>query len=110
MRASEADAGASGRSPEERIAALVVLTLAAWAAACWVVDRLYALYVRAPLRMAEELAATLAHSALRVSEHGAGELRLLGQAVNQLLALREARENDVAERGPRSPRLARRGT
>ncbi|MEF8698381.1 MAG: exonuclease domain-containing protein [Candidatus Accumulibacter sp. UW26] len=96
MWASEA--GTSERSPEERIAALVVLTLAAWAAAGWGVNRFYALYLRAPLRMAEELAATLAHSALRVSEQEASELRLLGQAANQLLALREARENDVAER------------
>ena len=98
MLAGEADASGGGRTPEERIVALVVLTLAAWAVSCWVIFRLCALYVSAPLRMAEELAATLAHSSLRVSGHGAGELAVLGQAANQLLALHEARENDVAER------------
>jgi DNA polymerase-3 subunit epsilon len=98
MLAGEADASGSGRTPEERIVALVVLTLAAWAVSCWVIFRLCELYVSAPLRMAEELAATLAHSSLRVSGHGAGELAVLGQAANQLLALHEARENDVAER------------
>jgi DNA polymerase-3 subunit epsilon len=98
MLAGEADGSGGGRTPEERIVALVVLTLAACAVSCWIIFRLYALYVSAPLRMAEELAATLAHGSLRVSAHGAGELQVLGQAANQLLALHEARENDVAER------------
>jgi DNA polymerase-3 subunit epsilon len=98
MLAGEADGSGGGRTPEERIVALVVLTLAACAVSCWMIFRLYALYVSAPLRMAEELAATLAHGSLRVSTHGAGELQVLGQAANQLLALHEARENDVAER------------
>ena len=98
MLAGEADGSGGGRTPEERIVALVVLTLAACAVSCWMIFRLYALYVSAPLRMAEELAATLAHGSLRVSAHGAGELQVLGQAANQLLALHEARENDVAER------------
>ncbi len=98
MLAGEADASGGGRTAEERIVALVVLTLAACAVSCWVVFRLCALYVSAPLRMAEELAATLAHGSLRVSGHGAGELQVLGQAANQLLTLHEARENDVAER------------
>jgi len=98
MLAGEADGSGGGRTPEERIVALVVLTLAACAVSCWMIFRLYALYVSAPLRMAEELAATLAHGSLRVNAHGAGELQVLGQAANQLLALHEARENDVAER------------
>jgi DNA polymerase-3 subunit epsilon len=98
MLAGEADASGGGRTPEERIVALVVLTLAACAVSCWVIFRLCALYVSAPLRMAEELVATLAHSTLRVSVQGTGELAVLGQAANQLLALHEARENDVAER------------
>jgi hypothetical protein len=79
MLAGEADGSGGGRTPEERIVALVVLTLAACAVSCWVIFRLYALYVSAPLRMAEELAATLAHGSLRVSAHGAGELQVLGR-------------------------------
>jgi len=98
MLAGEADAGGNGRSTEERMVALGALVLAACALSCWGVYRLDALYAGAPLRMAEELKATLAHSGLRLAEQGASELRLLAQAANQLLDVREARENDVAER------------
>ena len=100
MLASEADASGGGRTQEERIVALLVLTLAACALSCWVVYQLHERYVGAPLRMAEELAAALAHSGLRLGEgeYGAEELRVLAHAANQLLALREARENDVAQR------------
>ena len=98
MLASEADTSGGGRTPEERAVALLVLAMAACALSCWVVYQLHELYLRPPLRMAEELTAALAHSGLRLGEYGADELRVLGQAANQLLALREARENDVAER------------
>jgi DNA polymerase-3 subunit epsilon len=99
MLASEADASGGGRTPEERIVALVVLTLAACAVSCWVIYSLYGLYVSAPLRMAEELAATAAHRGLRLlGEYGAEELRVLVQAANQVLAVRDALEVDVAER------------
>ena len=98
MLASEADAGGGGRSVEERIVALVVLTLVAGALGCWVVARLHALHVGAPLRLAEELAAAVAHGGVRLPEEGSQELRLLVQAINQLLGVRDALERDVAER------------
>jgi DNA polymerase-3 subunit epsilon len=99
MLASEADASGGGRTSEERIVALVVLALAACAVSCWVIYSLYGLYVSAPLRMAEELAATAAHRGLRLlGEYGAEELRVLVQAANQVLAVRDALEADVAER------------
>ena len=98
MLASEADASGGGRTPEERFVALLVLTLAVCALSCWVVYQLHDRYAAASLRMAEELAAALAHSGLRLGDYDAEELRVLAQAANQLLALREARENDVAQR------------
>jgi DNA polymerase-3 subunit epsilon len=98
MLAGEPDASGVGRSAAERIVVLIVLLLLASACCCWVIVRLHDLYAASPLRMAEEVTATLAHSGLRVGEQGAAELRVLAQAVNQLLALREASENDVAER------------
>ncbi|MEF8755996.1 MAG: exonuclease domain-containing protein [Accumulibacter sp.] len=98
MLAGEPDAAGVGRSPEERVVVLVVLLLLAGTFCCWVIARLHELYAASPLRMAEEVTATLAHGALRVAEQGASELRVLAQAVNQLLVLREANENDVAAR------------
>jgi DNA polymerase-3 subunit epsilon len=98
MLASEADASGSGRTAEERIVVLLVLLLVACAISFWVTYRLHELYVSAPLRMAEELAAAVAHSGLRLGEYAAGELQVLGKVGNQLLSLREAHEKDVAER------------
>jgi len=98
MFASEAGPEGGGRAPEERLVALFAVVAVACATVCAVVYRLYALYVAAPLRLAEELAATSAHSGLRVGEHGASEVRVLGQAANQVLAVRDALERDVAER------------
>ncbi|WP_300454372.1 exonuclease domain-containing protein [Accumulibacter sp.] len=94
MAASEA----GGRTIEERVVALAVLALVAAALACWVLARLYHRYVGATLRLAEELAAKAAHSGLRLPEQGAEELRALAQAANQLLAVRDTLERDVAER------------
>ncbi|MEF8714985.1 MAG: exonuclease domain-containing protein [Accumulibacter sp.] len=98
MLASEAGASGGGRTSEERIVVLLVLLLAACACSFGVIYRWYERYVNAPLRMAEELATALAHSGLRLGEYPASELQVLGKVVNQLLALREAREQDVAER------------
>jgi len=90
--------GAGGRTPEERVAMLCVLVLVGCALGCWALIRLHALYVSAPLRMAEELLATVAYGRLRLPDEGASELRALGRAANQLLAVRDALEADVAER------------
>ena len=98
MLASEADASGSGRTAEERIVVLLVLLLVACAISFWVTYRLHERYVSAPLRMAEELAAAVAHSGLRLGEYAASELQVLGKVGNQLLSLREAHEKDVAER------------
>ena len=98
MLVSEADASGGGRTAEERIVVLLVLLFAACACSFWVIYRLYERYVNAPLRMAEELATALTHSDLRLGEYAASELQVLGKVANQLLALREARELDVAER------------
>lgn len=98
MLASEAGASGGGRTAEERIVVLLVLLLAACACSFGVIYRWYERYVNAPLRMAEELATALAHSGLRLGEYRASELQVLGKAVNQLLTLRETREQDVAER------------
>ena len=62
MLASEAGESGGGRTPEERVVALVVVALAGAALGCWALIRLHALYVAAPLRMAEELAATVAYN------------------------------------------------
>ena len=98
MLASEADAGGGGRTPEERIVALVVVALGACTVICWGLVKLHALYVSAPLRMAEDLLATVAHGGLRLPEEGSEELRVLARAANQLLGVRDALEHDVAER------------
>ena len=98
MLASEAGESGGGRTPEERVVALVVVALAGAALGCWALIRLHALYVAAPLRMAEELAATVAYNGLRLPEQSAPELRVLAHAANQLLSVRDALEEDVAER------------
>jgi DNA polymerase-3 subunit epsilon len=98
MWVTEADGRAGGWSAEGRIFVLLLLTLAGAGGAYLVIAGWYARYVNGPLRMAEDLAAVATHSGLRLPEQVTPELRLLGQAVNQLLALREALENDVAER------------
>ncbi len=98
MLISEGGAGSGGRSPEERVAMLAVLVFAGCALGCFVLIRLYGLYVSAPLRMAEELSAMVSHGRLRLVEEGSSELQLLARAVNQLLAVRDTLETDVAER------------
>ncbi|HCV13645.1 MAG TPA: DNA polymerase III subunit epsilon, partial [Candidatus Accumulibacter sp.] len=85
MLAGAPDAAGVGRTAEERVVVLVVLLLFASAFCGWLIVWLHDLYAASPLRMAEEVTATMAHSDLRVGEQGAAELRVLAQAVNQLL-------------------------
>ena len=80
------------------IAAVVVVTLTACVFAGSALRSLYALYLRAALRMAEEVDALVSHSGVRLAEYGSVELRALGRAVNQLAAARDALELDVAGR------------
>ncbi|WP_291991535.1 exonuclease domain-containing protein [Candidatus Accumulibacter sp. ACC003] len=97
MRLTEGDAG-GGWSPGGRIFLLLLLTLAGCALSYRLIALLYARYVNAPLRMAEDLAAMTAHSGLRLPEAASEELRALALAANHLLASRDALESDVAER------------
>ena len=53
--------------------------------------------VRAPLRLAEEVATVVADASRRVTMVGGGELGVLAQAINELAAAREALQHDVAE-------------
>ena len=98
MRLTESDGGSGGWSPGGRIFVLLLLALFICAVAYRVIARLYARYVNTPLRMAEDLAAMTAHGGLRLPEPVGEEMRALAQAANQLLAARDALENDVAER------------
>ncbi|MCU0694090.1 MAG: cell wall metabolism sensor histidine kinase WalK, partial [Polyangiaceae bacterium] len=98
LLAGAPDGGAGGSAFADRLVKLIPVVLIASGAACWVLFRIDALYVQAPLRMAEQLAATLPHTGLRVGRYEAPELEQLAQTANQLLAQREAEHNDVAER------------
>lgn len=88
----------TGGAFADRLVKLIPVVLVASGTACWVLFRLDALYVQATLRMAEQLAAALAHSDLRVGRYQAPELEQLAKTANQLLAQREADRDDVAER------------
>ncbi|TLD44906.1 MAG: DNA polymerase III PolC-type [Accumulibacter sp.] len=88
----------TGGTFADTVVKLIPVVLVASGTACWVLFRLDALYVQATLRMAEQLAAALAHSDLRVGRYQAPELEQLAKTANQLLAQREADRDDVAER------------
>jgi DNA polymerase-3 subunit epsilon len=98
MWVTEADGSGGGWSAAGRIFVLLLLTLAGAGGAYLVIAGCYTRYVNGPLRMAEDLAAVTTHSGLRLPEPATPELRALGQAANQLLAVRDALERDVAER------------
>ena len=85
-------------SPSDRNAALAMLTLVAGGLVWFVLHALHERYVRAPLRMAEEVDVAEANSALRIGDYGAPELLMLGRAINRLAEVREALEQDVAGR------------
>ncbi len=82
----------------DRLAALLMMTLAACALAFVVIRELHAQYVHATLRVAEETGALVAHGGVRLSEYGSPELRAVAQAVNRLAAARDALTNDVEGR------------
>jgi DNA polymerase-3 subunit epsilon len=92
------DTGAVPLSLADRVAAIGMVALLACAVAALVLNVLYSRYVRASLRLAEEAGALVAHGGARVGDFAAPELQALGQAVNRLLGVRDALENDVAER------------
>ncbi|MCM8613670.1 exonuclease domain-containing protein [Accumulibacter sp.] len=89
--------GAGDDALAGRLAKLIPVLLIASGAGCWLWFKLDTQYVQAPLRMAEQLAATLPHAGLRVGRYEAPELDQLAQVVNQLLAQREADRSEVAE-------------
>jgi DNA polymerase-3 subunit epsilon len=93
----EPTGGADGDALASRLLKLIPVLLIASGVGCWLSFKLDALYVQAPLRMAEQLAATLPHAGLRVGRCEAPELEQLAQVVNQLLAQREADRSEVAE-------------
>lgn len=75
----------AGGAFADRLVKLIPVVLVASGTACWVLFRLDALYVQATLRMAEQLAAALARSDLRVGRYQAPELEQLAKTANQLL-------------------------
>ncbi|MBL0208063.1 MAG: DNA polymerase III subunit epsilon [Propionivibrio sp.] len=89
--------GSDPSAAEGRIFGVVVLTLAS----CWLawvlISVLHDRYLRAALRMAEEVDAVIS-SGTRLGEYGSTELRVLGRAVNRLAAARDLLAGDVAMR------------
>jgi len=83
---------------EGRIVGVVMLTLAACGLVGSMVSELHARYVRATLRMAEEVDALVSSGGARLGEYGSSELQVLGRAVNRLAEARELLAGDVAAR------------
>lgn len=98
MRVSSGDAGEAGMRFGDRVAAILMVTAFACVLAGSALRELYARYVRATLRLAEEAGALAAHGGVRVGDYAAAELREVARAVNQLAGVRDALESDVAER------------
>lgn len=92
------DADGGGLTREASIVASTMIVLAAGALAWSMLRSAHALYLRAPLRMAEEVDALVANSGARIGDYAADELRALAQAVNKLAGARQALEGDVAQR------------
>jgi DNA polymerase-3 subunit epsilon len=82
----------------DRVAALVMLTLLACALAVAALRELHARYLRASLRLAEEVGALVAHGGVRIGDYAAAELSAVARAINQLATVRDALESDVAGR------------
>lgn len=92
------DAEGGGLTREASVVASAMLVLAACALAWSALCHAHALYLRAPLRMAEEVDALVGNSGARIGDYGADELRALAQAVNRLADERQSLEGDVAAR------------
>lgn len=91
------EGGSDTSATEGRVFGVVALTLVS----CWlawsVISVLHDRYLRAALRMAEEVDAVIS-SGTRLGEYGSTELRVLGRAVNRLAAARDLLAGDVAMR------------
>jgi DNA polymerase-3 subunit epsilon len=101
VRLMQLDLGGTGEavlSFSDRVVIILMVAALACALACTVLRKVYYLYVRASLRLAEEAGALVAHCGVRVSDYAAPELQAIAQAVNQLASVRDALENDVAGR------------
>jgi DNA polymerase-3 subunit epsilon len=98
MRASGVGGGEAALSLGDRLAATLMLTLLAGGSAFVALRELYARYIRASLRLAEETGALVAHSGVRIGDYTAPELSAIARAVNQLAAVRDALESDMEGR------------
>lgn len=93
---ADVGSGEGAMSAADRNAAIAMVVLAAGGLVWLVLQQAHERYVRAALRMAEELDVAEADSARRVGEAGAAELVALAHGINRLAAAREALEHDVA--------------
>lgn len=90
-------AGIDPTTVEGRVFAVVTLTLFFCALAWSLISRFHSDFLRAALRMAEEVDAAIS-SGTRLGEYGSAEMRVLGRAINRLVAARDLLAGDVAER------------
>ncbi len=95
---ADVESGEGAMSAADRNAAIALVVLAAGGLVWLVLQQAHERYIRAALRMAEELDVAEADGALRVGESGASELAALARGINRLAAAREALEHDVAGR------------
>lgn len=81
----------------ERVGLVVFVLLLALFAFGMALDFIYRRYVRAPLKMREQVKVMLgAHPSARLPVEGPSELRKLAEAINQLAEQRDALERDIA--------------
>ncbi|MFZ4538568.1 exonuclease domain-containing protein [Propionivibrio sp.] len=83
---------------EGRIVGMVLLTMFSCVLVGSVVFELHGRYLRATLRMAEEVDALVSSGSVRLGEYGSAELQVLGRAINRLAADRELLAGDVSAR------------
>lgn len=91
-----ATAGEELALTEATVAVTLMLGLLSLIASTAAVRALFARYVLAPLRLAEETGTLVADSKRRLTANGSGELRALAAAINELANSRAALEEDVA--------------
>ncbi|SMF29597.1 3'-5' exonuclease [Pseudogulbenkiania subflava] len=87
----------TGLALNDLVTALLILALLLCGSAVAALRDAVARYVRAPLRLAEEVATVVADASRRVNSDGGSELHGLAQAINELAAARAALQRDVAE-------------